>query len=144
MNPLHAIVLGIIQGLTEFLPVSSSGHLIFIPKFLGWADQGSMFDAFLNIGTLLALVIYFREKLWKIVKSMMRIQRMDADMADATNDRRLGWLLILSTIPAAIVGFVLKTNERNALLIGIDLIFWAIVLWVADRYAKRIQEFCPR
>ena len=69
MSLFQATFLGLIQGFTEFLPVSSSGHLIFLPKIFGWADQGLAFDTVMHLGTLLAVVVYFRKKLWKIGKS---------------------------------------------------------------------------
>lgn len=121
MTYIQAGVLGLVQGLTEFLPVSSSGHLIFIPKLLGWADQGVAFDLVIHLGTLAAIVLYFRQKLWAL----------------ATIDRRLGWMIVCSAVPAAVVGLWLETNERNALLVAVNLIVWGVVLGVADYWSKR-------
>ncbi len=140
MTILQSIVLGVIQGLTEFLPVSSSGHLIFIPKFLGWADQGFTFDIFINIGTLIAVVIFFRKKLWSILKSLLHYKSF---AVEDVHNRKLFWLMLLSTIPAAIVGLTLgdwiETSARSAVLVGIDMIFWGIVLGVAEWYAHTKQ-----
>ncbi|MFB6226604.1 MAG: undecaprenyl-diphosphate phosphatase, partial [Candidatus Paceibacteria bacterium] len=71
MGIIHSVVLGVIQGIAEFLPISSSGHLIFIPELLGWADQGLAFDVVVHLGTLAAVVVFFWEKLWTIAKSFI-------------------------------------------------------------------------
>jgi undecaprenyl-diphosphatase len=135
MSTVHAIVLGLIQGLTEFLPVSSSGHLIFIPKLLGWPDQGVAFDLIMHLGTLTAIIIYFRKKLWQLTRAFFSTDPI------RTTDRRFAWLILLSVIPAAAVGLLLETNERNALLVGVDLIIWGVVLGIADFMARaRVQN----
>ena len=102
MSLFHAITLGLIQGITEFLPISSSGHLIFLPRLFGWADQGIEFDAVLNLGTLIAVVCYFRKELWAIKKSFF-ISRAKRNEEQQKNFS-LGILLIIATIPAALVG----------------------------------------
>lgn len=138
MTIIQSVVLGLIQGLTEFLPVSSSGHLIFIPKFLGWADQGITFDIFINIGTLIAVIVFFRKKLWAIVKSLWQYK---STVAEDLHNRRLFGLMVLSTIPAAIAGLTLhdwiETSSRSSLLVGIDMIFWGVVLGIAEWYANK-------
>ncbi|OGH65002.1 MAG: hypothetical protein A2821_00815 [Candidatus Magasanikbacteria bacterium RIFCSPHIGHO2_01_FULL_41_23] len=140
MTSVQAIVLGLIQGLTEFLPVSSSGHLIFIPKLFGWTDQGVAFDLVMHLGTLLAVIIYFRKKLGQLILAIFsRGQELRAD-------RKIGWMIMVSALPAGVVGLFLQTNERNALLVGINLIVWGIVLGVADYYAnkkKQVPEIRP-
>ncbi len=131
MTYLQAIVLGLIQGLTEFLPVSSSGHLIFVPKLLGWADQGVGFDLFLHLGTLVAVVWFFRVRLWSLTKAAFSRQ------VEQKGERTLAWTIALSAIPAAIAGLLLETNDRNALVVGINLAAWGLVLGAADWYVRK-------
>jgi undecaprenyl-diphosphatase len=123
----HALVLGLVQGLTEFLPVSSSGHLILVPHVYGWPDQGLAVDAALHLGTLAALVAYFRGEL--------------IDLVTGALSRRLIPLLIAATVPAAVLGLALgKTIEdelRAPLLIAATTAFWGGVMWAADRRAAR-------
>jgi len=129
---MQALILGVIQGLTEFLPISSSGHLVFVPELLGWEYQGLAFDAIVHLGTLLAVVIYFRKRLWQIVT------------LQSPESRKLGGWLLLSIIPAVIVALFLadwlETSVRSTLVIGIGLIFWGVVLWLADSLGKKMQN----
>ena len=126
MSYLQAVVLGIVQGLTEFLPVSSSGHLILVPHVFGWPDQGQAFDAVMHIGTLAALVAYFRIELM--------------DLLTGTLSRRVGWILIAATIPAGLVGLLfskmIEAELRSPLLIAATTAFWGVVMWIADRRAR--------
>jgi undecaprenyl-diphosphatase len=121
----HAIVLGLVQGLTEFLPVSSSGHLILVPLIFGWPDQGLAVDAALHLGTLAALVAYFRAELIALVTGAL--------------SRRLVLILALATVPAGVAGFLLgaaiEANLRAPLLIAVTTAFWGGVMWAADRGA---------
>jgi undecaprenyl-diphosphatase len=121
----QGVVLGLVQGLTEFLPVSSSGHLILVPHIFGWPDQGLAFDAVMHLGTLAALLAYFRREL--------------RDMATGALSRRLGGLLILATIPGGLAGVVLEklveSKLRSPVLIAGTTAGWAIVMWIADRRA---------
>lgn len=136
MGVIQSLFLGIIQGLTEFLPISSSGHLIFIPKLFGWADQGLAFDTAIHLGTLVAVAIYFRAKLRAIVKSYFNLETKET--------RKLGNLLLLSVIPAVIVGFFggdwLEANVRSTGVIAFGMIFWGIVLWIADNI-ERLKDW---
>ncbi|PIZ94828.1 MAG: undecaprenyl-diphosphatase [Candidatus Magasanikbacteria bacterium CG_4_10_14_0_2_um_filter_37_12] len=143
----QSIFLGVIQGLTEFLPVSSSGHLIFLPEFFGWADQGLAFDVVMHLGTLLALIIFFRKKLWNILKAVFfLVRKKELEMKDYESkmiDCKLGWLIVLSIIPAGIVGLLfgdwIETSLRSPVVIGVSLIFWGIVLGFADKYSRRLK-----
>src|SRR3989339_377980 len=141
MSIFHALTLGIIQGLTEFLPVSSSGHLIFLPKLFGWSDQGLAFDTVMHLGTLLAVVVYFRRKLYEISLSVFISSKKLK--VESINDRKLFWLLILSIIPAAIVGLLfdnwIETNLRATWIIGANFIVWGIILFLADMYSKKLK-----
>jgi undecaprenyl-diphosphatase len=132
MTPLHAVVLGLVQGATEFLPVSSSGHLILVPKLLGWPDQGLAFDAAVHVGTVLALLIYFAGELRRIVAGVV---------ARRVADRRLAAAVVLGSIPAGIAGLVfqrtIESELRSVTVVAISTIIWALVLWWADRKAAR-------
>ncbi|PIT86916.1 MAG: undecaprenyl-diphosphatase [Candidatus Magasanikbacteria bacterium CG10_big_fil_rev_8_21_14_0_10_43_6] len=131
MTAFQAIFLGIVQGLTEFLPVSSSGHLIFLPIVFGWEDQGIAFDVMVHLGSLVAVILYFRTNIWKLLRAFFSRGALYAQ------DRRLAWFILLSIIPAGIVGVLLDSNSRSALVVGISLICWGILLGVADRYSKK-------
>jgi undecaprenyl-diphosphatase len=126
---VQAIVLGLVQGLTEFLPVSSSGHLILVPRVFGWPDQGLAFDAALHLGTLAALVAYFRGELIGIMVG--------------TVSRGLAALVLVATVPAGLAalafGRYIETSLRWPLLIAFTTAFWAIVMLVADRRAGRVR-----
>lgn len=152
MSFVQAIFLGIIQGLTEFLPVSSSGHLILFPRFFGLLDQGMAFDVVLHLGTLVAVVVYFRKKLWNILKAVIAkptesVEAIPGDRHEsipltlAMTDKKLGWLILLSIIPASIIGFFfgdwLENSFRSATVVAFNLIFWGIVLWIADVYMRK-------
>lgn len=131
MTYLQAIILGLVQGLTEFLPVSSSGHLIFVSKLLGWVDQGVGFDLFLHLGTLVAVVWFFRVRLLNLIKAAFSRQ------PELVGERKLAWVIALSAIPAAIVGLLLETNDRNALVVGVNFIVWGLILGTADWYSRK-------
>jgi undecaprenyl-diphosphatase len=105
MSLLRAIVLGLIQGATEFVPVSSSGHLVLVPWLLGWDEPGLIFDTVLHLGTLLAVLAYFWRDWWRLIVAWLRgLARWRWDDPDA----RLAWLLLLGTVPAAALGFLLE------------------------------------
>lgn len=132
MTILQAVILGFAQGFTEFLPVSSSGHLIFIPILFGWPDQGVVFDLVLHLGTLLAVIIYFRKKLWTILFSCF--------VRETSRERRLGWLILFSTIPAGIFGLLLDTNRQSPLVIGVNMIAWGLLLGAADWFSSKQEN----
>jgi undecaprenyl-diphosphatase len=121
----QGVVLGIVQGVTEFLPVSSSGHLILVPHVFGWPDQGLAFDAVMHLGTLGALVAYFRSEL--------------LGMAFGSLPRRLAFMLAVATIPGALAGLlfgkIIESQLRWPIIIAIATGGWAIVMWIADRRA---------
>ena len=127
MSYTQALVLGTVQGLTEFLPVSSSGHLILVPWIFGWPDQGLAFDAAIHLGTLAALLAYFRREL--------------SELASGTLSRRVGVILLAASLPALAIGWLLNewiaANLRSSALIAGATAFWAIVMWIADRQARR-------
>lgn len=143
MPILHAIVLGIVQGFSEFLPISSSGHLILTRWFLGWDDQTAeidkAFDVALHIGTLVAVVLYFRRDIVVYVREGLRLIWKRERPID--NDGRVAWLLVVATIPAAAAGFFFENwiDERlgTPTIIAISLIGFGALLWWADRAAGR-------
>jgi len=106
VDAFQAIVLGIVQGLTEFLPISSTGHLLIVPTFLGWGDPGAAFTAVTQLGTMAAVLLYFRADLWRITKTWFKSLRNPELRSDF--DARMGWYIGLGTIPIAIFGFVFR------------------------------------
>lgn len=145
MTILQALTLGIIQGITEFLPISSSGHLIFVPHVFGWSDQGLTFDVIVHVGSLIAVVMYFRKTLWRITKAFFHMG--DGGRGSGDDDRRMGWLLMLSIIPALAVGLVFELRGiefRSPVMVAFGLIFWGVVLGIADRYQRKSKNQEPR
>jgi undecaprenyl-diphosphatase len=131
MHLLQAIILGITQGLTEFIPVSSSGHLILVGHLIGFKESSLGFDTALDIGTLAALVIFFRHDIWKLIEGLFR----------RTEWTRLSWLMAIATVPGVIAGVLLQheaeTIFRSSQLVAINLIVIAFVMLLADRVGKR-------
>jgi len=105
VTPWQALILGILQGLTEFLPISSSGHLVVVPYLLGWPDPGLAVDTMLHMGTLLAILVYFWSDLWLLVKATLRSIR-NKSLADP--QARVAWALVVATIPGAVIGFLFE------------------------------------
>ena len=143
---IHAAILGIVQGLTEFLPISSSAHLILVPKLLGWSDpflDSAAYDVMLHLGTLLALVVYFWRDLWRLLVAWLRSigRRSVGDDPDA----RLAWLLLISVVPAAVLGAALEgffdRTFREALAwVGVFILVGAALLWLAERWGARDRD----
>ena len=134
MTPLQAIALGIIQGLSEFLPISSSAHLTLAPWLFGWEDPGLAFDVALHLGTLIAVLWYFRMEWAALIKAAFGI--LTTGRVETPEKRRVVYLII-ATIPGAIGGYLLQSRAesafRNPQLIAIALIVMGIVLWLADK-----------
>ncbi len=135
---VQAAIMGIVQGLTEFLPISSSGHLILVPYLLGWTDSfitSLAFSVMLHMGTLVALLVYFRKDWLVLVPAGFATIRDRSFAGDP--DRRLAWLIAITTIPALIVAPLLndliETNVRTAGLVAITLLIGAAIMWLADR-----------
>jgi undecaprenyl-diphosphatase len=143
MEIIQAIVLGAVQGLGEFLPISSSAHLILTPWLFGWEDQGLAFDIALHWGTLLAVVVYFRKDLWHIVLGF--VHSLFPSTRDLINNpyQKLSWLLIVATIPAAVIGKLfehqVETAFRNPILISVTLSIVGIILLLADKYGAKLK-----
>jgi undecaprenyl-diphosphatase len=139
---VQALVMGIVQGLTEFLPVSSSGHLIVVPFLFGWDDAfitSLAFSVMLHIGTLVALLVYFRSDWLRLIPAGLATLRDRSFAGDP--DRRLAWLLVAASVPAAVVGFllddVIETGFREVGLVAVALVVGAGLLWLADRWGGR-------
>lgn len=141
MTSFQALVLGLIQGLTEFLPISSSAHLALTPWFFGWQDPGLAFDVALHFGTLVAVLWYFRKEWAGLIKAVISILRKRC--VETVEEKRVVFL-ILATIPGAIGGLVLEekaeTVFRAQALTATTLIVMGIVLWAADRFARMDRE----
>jgi undecaprenyl-diphosphatase len=139
MNALQAIVLGLVQGLTEFLPISSSGHLRIVPALLGWDDPGAAFTAVIQLGTMAAVLLYFRADLWRIAVAWLRSLRDPSVRGDL--DARMGWYIVLGTIPIAVLGLVFKDPIENQFrtleLIGTTLIVFGFVMLAAEARSRR-------
>ncbi len=142
MDLLQSIILGLLQGLTEFLPISSSGHILIVPALLGWDDPGAAFTAVIQLGTEAAVLLYFRKDLWNIAvtwtSSLFRPE-LRADL-----NARMGWYLIAATIPIGILGLTfenqIETAARSLWIVGTMLIVFGIVLGIADRYGSRDRD----
>jgi undecaprenyl-diphosphatase len=139
---LQALVMGIVQGLTEFVPISSSGHLIVVPYLAGWTDPfltSLGFSVMLHLGTLVALLIYFRADWVRLVPAGLAAIRDRSFAGD--EDRRLAWLLVATTIPAAVVGLlfgdVIESTVRSVQLVAVMLIVGGLLMWFADRFGAR-------
>jgi len=133
MTYAQGLVLGLVQGVTEFLPISSSGHLVLVPYLLGWPDQGLAFDAVMHLGTLGALVAYFRVELLAILASL-------GGGRDHAGARRLAFLLVAATIPGGLAGVLLdkliEAHLRLPIVVALSTLGWAVVMLVADRLAS--------
>ena len=142
---VQALVMGIVQGLTEFLPVSSSGHLIIVPWLFGWDDafiNSLAFSVMLHLGTLIALLIYFREDWLRLIPAGFATIRDRSLNGDP--DRKLAWLLVAATIPAAIVGALFsdffETQVREIGLVAVTLVVGGVILWIADHVGKQTKK----
>lgn len=134
MSIIEAIILGLVQGLTEFIPVSSSGHLVLLHHLFGETDGGLAFDVALHIGTLAALLIFFYKEILLLLQGLF-----------GRNDhKRLSWLIVAATVPAVFAGLLLKeaaeTSFRSVNLVAMNLIVVALIMLAAERYAKRYAK----
>lgn len=129
VRTIEALVLGAVQGITEFLPVSSSGHLILVRQVFGWSDSGLAFDAALHLGTLVAILVYFRRTFWNILRG---------------RERGLLLALILGTFPGAVAGLFgqswVNAHARSTTVVGILFLLTALLLWIADLAVRRVAR----
>lgn len=140
MDILQIIALAVVQGVTEFLPVSSSAHLILVPALTSWPDQGQAFDVALHIGSLIAVVAYFQQDL----RNMLFAWSKSLVTRKQTQDSKLAWAVLFGTIPAGLVGLILKDyieiNLRGAEVIATTSIIFGLLLWYADWSGKRNRD----
>ncbi|MGE0057580.1 MAG: undecaprenyl-diphosphatase UppP [Dehalococcoidia bacterium] len=141
---LEAIILGVVQGLTEFLPISSTGHLILAEKALGISgdDFGLRFDAAIHLGTLTAVLIYFRVLILSIIRGWFASIR--ARKWNLSRESTLAWLLLMGTIPAGIAGYLLESTAedtfREPLLVGVMMLVFSLPMFLAERYGSRQRD----
>lgn len=131
MSVIQAIVYGIVQGIGEFLPISSTAHLVLVPWLFGWPDPGVVFDVALHLGTAAAVILFFLKDWIVLIRAGFTKPK--------TQDGKLFWVLVLATIPGALFGVLLDKymeNFRNAALIGVMLIIMGIILYSADKYGR--------
>lgn len=140
MQTLEAAILAILQGLTEFLPISSSGHLVLVPALFGWEDPGLAFDVAVHVGTLAAVLGYFRHELAVMGRAWLRSLARKGTDADA----RLAWAVLFGTIPAGLFGLLgkelIEGPLRSPLVIAGTTIGFGILLWLADRYGRHQRD----
>jgi undecaprenyl-diphosphatase len=149
VSAFEAIVLGIVQGLTEFLPISSTAHLRIVPAFAGWPDPGAAFTAVTQLGTMAAVLLYFREDLWRIARAFFAGLR-DRERR-STLDFRLGLYILLGTIPIGVFGLLfsdqIENGARDLTLIGCALIVLGLLLLAAEKagsHTRELESFSAR
>jgi undecaprenyl-diphosphatase len=142
MNLLQAVVLGVVQGVTEFLPISSTAHLRIVPALLGWGDPGAAFSAIIQLGTVAACIIYFWKDLFRLAAAFFR--GLAARAPFGTPDARLAWYVIIGTIPVGVVGLVFKkaieTSLRSLYIIAASMTVLALVLLLAEKLAQHRRQ----
>lgn len=145
MTVLQALILGVVQGLTEFLPISSSGHLVLIPWLAGWTFDPQIafvFDVLVQLGTLAAVIVYFRRELWLVLKSALRGLISGRPLTDPY--ARLGWLLVAASLPASLLGLVLRPQVEaafdNPTAVGGFLLITALLLAFSERIGERVRS----
>jgi undecaprenyl-diphosphatase len=139
MDSLQIVILAIVQGLTEFLPISSSAHLVLLPQILQWPGHGLVFDVAVHIGSLVAVLYYFRVEVRSMLKSWLR----SLAGGEADQDSLLAWWVIIGTLPAVLIGFLLQGPIEEELrypwIVALASIGFGLVLWMADVSARRTR-----
>ncbi|GAB4352792.1 MAG: undecaprenyl-diphosphate phosphatase [Gammaproteobacteria bacterium] len=139
MDSVNAVLLALVQGLTEFLPVSSSAHLILLPVIAGWKDQGLAFDVAVHVGTLSAVIWYFRHELSPMIREWARSFR-----GERTAESRLAWAVLFGTIPVGLAGLLfndlIETHLRSPLVIAATTIGFGLLLWWSDATGRRARD----
>lgn len=139
MGLVEAIVLAVVQGLSEFLPISSSGHLVLVPHFFGWPDQGLAFDVAVHVGTLLALLVYFRRELTVMAFAWLRSLGGKHD-----RDSRLAWQILVGTVPVGLAGLCfgdyIEEHLRQPLFVAGTLTVFGLLMYAADRFGRGARD----
>lgn len=142
MDPFQSIVLGLVQGLTEYLPISSTAHLRVVPALIGWHDPGAAFSAVVQLGTLLAVLVYFFRDLWQMAVAFFHGLFIARPFDDVKS--RMAWVILIGTIPVGVIGLVFKdtieTELRSLWVVAGALVVLALVLWVAEKMGKRYMK----
>lgn len=140
MDSLHIFILAIVQGFTEFLPISSSAHLVLLPSLFGWADQGLVFDVAVHFGSLIAVLFYFRAEVWRMCRSWSHA----LVGGPRTEDSLLAWWVIFGTLPVVAIGFLFQSDIEHSLrapwILATASILFGLLLWVADRSGTRTRD----
>ncbi len=139
MDNLHIFILAVVQGLTEFLPISSSAHLVLMPRIMDWTDQGLVFDVAVHIGSLLAVLFYFRDEVRRMTIAWLR----SLGGGGGDRDSLLAWWVIIGTLPAVFVGYALhqpiETYLRAPWIVAVASIGFGLLLWFADTSGRRVR-----
>jgi undecaprenyl-diphosphatase len=142
MTVIQAVILGLVQGLTEFLPISSSAHLRIVPALFGWEDPGAGFTAVIQLGTMAAVLLYFRADLWRIATRWARELRVP--FKRKSHEARMGWFIIIGTIPIGVFGLVfqdqIESSARVLLLVGCVLVGFSLVMLLAEHFASQRRK----
>jgi len=140
VDNLQIVILAILQGLTEFLPISSSAHLVLLPSLLSWPEHGLVFDVAVHFGSLLAVVYYFRHEVWRMICAWIR----SLGGGEADQDSLLAWWVIIGTLPVIAIGFMFQHSIESVLrapwIIAAASIIFGLLLWLADRGAIRQRD----
>lgn len=140
MDALQIVVLAVLQGVTEFLPISSSAHLILVPVVFGWPDQGLAFDVAVHLGTLIAVVFYFRHELARMVRDWLG----SLVGRESSPDSRLAWVVLWGTVPVGLVGLlwgdIVEQQLRSPRVIAATTIGFGVLLWVAEHRGARGRD----
>ena len=141
MTNIQIFYLSLLQGITEFLPVSSSGHLVLLSKFSNFPDQGLALDVAVHVGSILAVMIYFSSTIWEMIKGVFKTYFLPNFKNEGS---KLFWLIVIGTIPAVIAGFLLKENGmewlRDTRVIGWTILGYGILLFIADKCSMTIRQ----
>ena len=141
MSLIQIIVLAVVQGLTEFLPISSSGHLVLVPSFFGWTDQGLAFDIAVHFGSLLAVCVYFRKDIASLLGGTASVLKGDI----SSDYARIALGIAIATVPAAVAGLLLadwiEGNLRSPAVVVVTLSLFAVLMFAADRWGRRARDF---
>ena len=138
MTVFRAIILGIIQGIAEFLPISSSAHLILLPYLFGWEESSLAFDVALHFGTMMAVLVFFFKDWWNLFIGAIK----DIKTKKKTTNGKMFWYLVVATIPAALVGLLLDDIIENVIrnkiwLIALSLAVMGVLIYVGDKWASK-------